>query len=177
VCSEALECFGGAGYIEDTGLPRLLRDAQVLPIWEGTTNVLSLDVLRVLARSDGGAFTAFAADVEQRLHARPLPAALAPARAAVHAALDRLSIYVTRMHARQPQEVEADARNLSYALARCYAGALLVQIAAARARSADAGDWFGAAMSWCGGDLVPLRDLSRMDAPGPSRRPSRERGC
>ena len=46
VASEALECFGGAGYVEDTGLPRMLRDAQVLPIWEGTTNVLSLDVLR-----------------------------------------------------------------------------------------------------------------------------------
>jgi hypothetical protein len=48
--SEILEAFGGAGYIEDTGLPRLLRDAQVLPIWEGTTNVLSLDLLRALAR-------------------------------------------------------------------------------------------------------------------------------
>jgi acyl-CoA dehydrogenase len=46
--SEYLECFGGAGYVEDTGIPRLLRDAQVLPIWEGTTNVLSLDVLRAL---------------------------------------------------------------------------------------------------------------------------------
>ncbi len=44
--SEALECFGGAGYIEDTGLPRMLRDAQVLPIWEGTTNVLALDLFR-----------------------------------------------------------------------------------------------------------------------------------
>jgi hypothetical protein len=43
VTSEAIECFGGAGYVEDTGLPTLLRDAQVLPIWEGTTNVLSLD--------------------------------------------------------------------------------------------------------------------------------------
>ena len=48
--SEALECFGGAGYVEDTGLPRLLRDAQVLPIWEGTTNVLAVDVVRTLAR-------------------------------------------------------------------------------------------------------------------------------
>lgn len=48
ISSEALECFGGAGYIEDTGLPQLLRDAQVYPIWEGTTNVLSLDVLRAL---------------------------------------------------------------------------------------------------------------------------------
>src|SRR6056297_340265 len=49
--SETLECFGGAGYIEDTGLPQLLRDAQVLSIWEGTTNVLSLDLMRALAAS------------------------------------------------------------------------------------------------------------------------------
>ncbi len=56
--SEYLECFGGAGYVEDTGIPRLLRDAQVLPIWEGTTNVLSLDVIRALSRdpSSGQAF-------------------------------------------------------------------------------------------------------------------------
>jgi acyl-CoA dehydrogenase len=45
VTSEAIEAFGGAGYVEDTGLPTLLRDAQVLPIWEGTTNVLALDAL------------------------------------------------------------------------------------------------------------------------------------
>jgi alkylation response protein AidB-like acyl-CoA dehydrogenase len=48
--SEAIEAFGGQGYMEDTGIPRLLRDAQVLPIWEGTTNVLSLDVLRVMSK-------------------------------------------------------------------------------------------------------------------------------
>ena len=47
VLSEIVESFGGAGYVEDTGLPLLLRDAQVLPIWEGTTNVLALDTLRV----------------------------------------------------------------------------------------------------------------------------------
>ncbi|GIH04156.1 acyl-CoA dehydrogenase [Rhizocola hellebori] len=46
--SEYVECFGGAGYVEDTGIPRLLRDAQVLPIWEGTTNVLALDVVRAV---------------------------------------------------------------------------------------------------------------------------------
>jgi len=49
VLSEVIEAFGGAGYVEDTGLPQLLRDSQVLPIWEGTTNVLSLDTLRALA--------------------------------------------------------------------------------------------------------------------------------
>jgi alkylation response protein AidB-like acyl-CoA dehydrogenase len=51
--SEVLECFGGAGYVEDTGLPLLLRDSQVLPIWEGTTNVLALDFLRALDEVGG----------------------------------------------------------------------------------------------------------------------------
>ncbi len=46
VVSEVVEIFAGAGYIEDTGIPTLLRDAQVFSIWEGTTNVLSLDFLR-----------------------------------------------------------------------------------------------------------------------------------
>lgn len=53
VLSEVIEAFGGAGYVEDTGLPQLLRDSQVLPIWEGTTNVLSLDTLRALGLSRG----------------------------------------------------------------------------------------------------------------------------
>ena len=44
--SEVIEAFGGNGYIENTQIPKLLRDAQVFPIWEGTTNILSLDVLR-----------------------------------------------------------------------------------------------------------------------------------
>lgn len=50
VTSEVCEGFGGAGYIEDTGIPKLLRDAQVFSIWEGTTNVLSLDFLRALKK-------------------------------------------------------------------------------------------------------------------------------
>ncbi len=52
VSSEALECFGGAGYIENTGIPKLLRDAQVFSIWEGTTNVLALDFLRVCEKEN-----------------------------------------------------------------------------------------------------------------------------
>lgn len=43
--SEACEALGGNGYVEEFVTPRLLRDAQVLPIWEGTTNILSLDLL------------------------------------------------------------------------------------------------------------------------------------
>jgi acyl-CoA dehydrogenase len=45
--SECMELVGGNGYIEDRPMARLLRDAQVLPIWEGTTNILALDTLRV----------------------------------------------------------------------------------------------------------------------------------
>ena len=52
VVSEAVECFGGAGYVENTGIPRLLRDAQVFSIWEGTTNVLSLDFLRACQKEN-----------------------------------------------------------------------------------------------------------------------------
>src|SRR6185369_16163442 len=62
VTSEAIEACGGAGYVEDTGLPRILADAQVLPIWEGTTNVLSLDTLRALGK--GGALEALVGEVE-----------------------------------------------------------------------------------------------------------------
>lgn len=48
--SELLEVFGGAGYIEDSGIPTLYRDNQVFSIWEGTTNVLSLDLLRAIKK-------------------------------------------------------------------------------------------------------------------------------
>lgn len=48
--SEVLESFGGVGYIEDSGIPKFYRDAQVLSIWEGTTNVLCLDFLRAIEK-------------------------------------------------------------------------------------------------------------------------------
>jgi len=48
VCSEGIECFGGQGYIETTGIPVILRDVQVTTIWEGTTNVLCYDFIRAL---------------------------------------------------------------------------------------------------------------------------------
>ncbi|HEY6137370.1 MAG TPA: acyl-CoA dehydrogenase family protein [Thermoanaerobaculia bacterium] len=51
--SEAMELVGGNGYIEDWPMARLLRDAQVLPIWEGATNILVLDALRVARKERG----------------------------------------------------------------------------------------------------------------------------
>ncbi len=107
VASEAIECFGGQGYMEDTGLPRLLRDAQVLPIWEGTTSVLALDVLRVLHKGD--ALDALGAELE-RLHAPECDDALDLARKA------RLEGGETG---------ESMARRLAFSLARSWMGGLL----------------------------------------------------
>jgi putative acyl-CoA dehydrogenase len=50
VIAEAMECLGGNGYVEDSILPRLYREAPVNSIWEGSGNVMALDVLRVLQR-------------------------------------------------------------------------------------------------------------------------------
>ncbi len=52
--AEALECLGGNGYVEESPLPRLLRDAPLNGIWEGSGNVIALDVLRALSREPDG---------------------------------------------------------------------------------------------------------------------------
>jgi alkylation response protein AidB-like acyl-CoA dehydrogenase len=59
--AEVMESIGGVGYCEDSGIPAYVRNSHVLPIWEGTTNVLSLDFLRAAARS--GALEAIETDV------------------------------------------------------------------------------------------------------------------
>jgi putative acyl-CoA dehydrogenase len=48
--AEALECLGGNGYVEESGMPRLYREAPVNSIWEGAGNIVCLDVLRAIAR-------------------------------------------------------------------------------------------------------------------------------
>jgi putative acyl-CoA dehydrogenase len=48
---EALECFGGVGFVEESGMPRLYREAPLASIWEGSGNVMALDVLRALSRT------------------------------------------------------------------------------------------------------------------------------
>jgi putative acyl-CoA dehydrogenase len=55
VAAEALECLGGNGYVEESGLPRLYRDAPLNSVWEGSGNVTALDVLRALGRVPGSA--------------------------------------------------------------------------------------------------------------------------
>ena len=60
---EALECLGGNGYVEESGLPRLLRDSPLNSIWEGSGNVAALDVLRATLKEPEG-LPAFLAECE-----------------------------------------------------------------------------------------------------------------
>ena len=53
--AEAMECLGGNGYVEESRLPRLYREAPVNAIWEGAGNVMCLDVMRVLRKIVGAA--------------------------------------------------------------------------------------------------------------------------
>jgi putative acyl-CoA dehydrogenase len=70
VAAEALECLGGNGYVEESGMPRLLREAPVNSIWEGSGNVNALDVLRALAREPQSA-EAFLAEAGTALGGDP----------------------------------------------------------------------------------------------------------
>jgi alkylation response protein AidB-like acyl-CoA dehydrogenase len=139
VTSEAIEACGGAGYVEDTGLPRILADAQVLPIWEGTTNVLSLDTLRALGkggaierrsredqddRRERTALEVLQAELDRSLAGATDPGLARPAEVA-RAAL-RHAIAWVRGAMPEPERLESGARRLAVTLGRSLELALLV---------------------------------------------------
>jgi alkylation response protein AidB-like acyl-CoA dehydrogenase len=136
VASEVLEAFGGAGYVEDTGLPVLLRDAQVLPIWEGTTNMLSLDTLRALG--DGGrAFQVLKAEAN-RLVENIRDGRLAEAARVVRSALDHAEGWLLQAKAEGQAVVESGARRFALTLGRTMELALLIKHAQwSQAQEAD----------------------------------------
>jgi alkylation response protein AidB-like acyl-CoA dehydrogenase len=122
---EVIEAFGGAGYIEDTGLPMLLRDAAVLPIWEGTTNVLSLDLLRALR--EGGGFEALLALVG-RCRAGCSDARLVEAAVFAESNVKRAAEWhEQRLESGDVAALEAGARRLALMLGQSVALALLAE--------------------------------------------------
>lgn len=122
VTSEVLEAFGGAGYVEDTGLPMLLRDAQVLTIWEGTTNVLSLDVLRAL--HDTGGLDPVVREAARLAAEVRDPSLGPPARAALRAVEHAAEWLREATRAGEPA-LHAGARRFSLTLGRAVEAALL----------------------------------------------------
>lgn len=125
ITSECLEAHGGAGYIEDTGLPMLLRDSQVLTIWEGTTNVLALDLMRALGDQPA---RELAGEIERcrfELRSEPLQTAVETARASFQVAEQ----WRQQASARGAEEIQRGARR--YACAVGYA--LVTALTAAHA--------------------------------------------
>jgi alkylation response protein AidB-like acyl-CoA dehydrogenase len=120
--AEVIESFGGAGYIEDTGLPQLMRDTHVLPIWEGTTNVLSLDAL---LRSDFHAgLAALVGRVSTAVFSLTDARLVSVGRLAV-AAVERAALW---MDSGQEEEVlQAGARRLALSLSRALQLSLLCE--------------------------------------------------
>jgi putative acyl-CoA dehydrogenase len=113
--AEALECLGGNGYVEESGLPRLYREAPLNGVWEGAGNVNALDVLRVLGR-EPASLDAYAAEVEAGLGAD----------ARLDAAWERL-----RKELAAVADQELSARRLVERMALVLQGSLLVRYAPA----------------------------------------------
>jgi alkylation response protein AidB-like acyl-CoA dehydrogenase len=130
LASETLECFGGAGYIEDTGLPRLLRDAQVLSIWEGTTNVLSLDMLRSFDKDNG--LSAIAEDLKIRLGKIKSPEAQK-----ILAAQVQKWTTAFQTHAQNADDLQSHARRLAMSLSEIYLTSLAVEFSEATLEKFD----------------------------------------
>jgi putative acyl-CoA dehydrogenase len=143
---EAMECMGGNGYVEDGWLSRAYREAPLNAIWEGSGNVMCLDILRVMQREPEAVETVFAM-VE--------PAA--QANADVRTALDRL-----KAASASRSVAEGEARWLAESLATLVAASLLCEnapsaISEAFTASRLAGGWrysYGAGLKGADNDLI-----------------------
>lgn len=121
--SEGLELCGGNGYIEEFVTPRLLRDAQVLPIWEGTTNLCVLDALRALRK--GGTAEALFSEAERKMVSVSGPR-LRPLAEGVRRHLDRLSRSLARLSSLSAEVLLHHARPLTDAMVQAFQVALSI---------------------------------------------------
>jgi putative acyl-CoA dehydrogenase len=122
--AEALECLGGNGFVEDSGLPRLYRDAPLNSIWEGSGNVAALDVLRAIVKEPAG-LPAFLAECELAAGAEPrLDAHLAGVR-------ERIEAVFAGRDGESPEQLlyesQFEARRVVEDLAVALQGSLLVR--------------------------------------------------
>jgi putative acyl-CoA dehydrogenase len=113
--AEALECLGGAGFVEESGMPRLYRQSPVNGVWEGSGNVICLDVLRALKRAPE-TLTAYWAEVEGAAGGDPrFDQAVVDLRKEMHDEMNDLG------------DAESRARRLVERLALVFQGSLLVR--------------------------------------------------
>ena len=141
---EAMECHGGPGYVEESILPRLYREAPVNSIWEGSGNVMCLDVLRAMQR-EPAAVPALMAELERARGGHPN--------------LDR-TIADLKAGLDDPAGLELRARQLTEQMAMAWQGALLVEHAPAAVAEAFCVSRLGAHYSGVFGTLPKGSDLN-----------------
>ena len=152
--AEALECLGGNGYVEDSGLPLRYREAPLNSVWEGSGNVNALDVLRALGREP----EVLSAWITEVGHARGGDARL---DRAIDDTLELLG---------ETGSVEVGARRLAGRMAACLQGALLVRFAPQEVADAFCGSRLGTAYDGTYGTLSSsvsdLRAIVERATPG-----------
>ncbi|WP_037806167.1 acyl-CoA dehydrogenase family protein [Amycolatopsis sp. La24] len=146
--AEALECFGGNGYVEESGMPRLYREAPLMSIWEGSGNVAALDALRAMGRQPESV-AAFFAEVEQA----------AGGDARLDDAVDRLKKDLSDV-----DDLEFRARRVVESMALVLQGSLLVRHAPRAVADAFCGTRFGGDWGLAFGTLPAGTDTSAIIA-------------
>jgi putative acyl-CoA dehydrogenase len=142
--AEALECLGGNGYVEESGLPLRYREAPLNSVWEGSGNINALDVLRALGREP----EALSAWISEVGHARGGDARL---DRAIDDTLELLG---------ETGTAEVGARRLAGRMAACLQGALLVRFAPPEVADAFCGSRLGTSYDGTYGALTaPASDL------------------
>ncbi|MFD8148666.1 acyl-CoA dehydrogenase family protein [Streptomyces sp. NPDC059708] len=146
--AEALECLGGNGYVEESGLPRLLRESPVNSVWEGSGNVQALDALRALQR-EPEALNAFLQEVGQ-------------ARGADHRLDAAIRDLLTELA--DLEGIEARARRVTERVALVLQGSLLVRWAPPEVADAFCASRFGGDRGSAFGTLPHTLDLGAVVA-------------
>ncbi|MGV9983530.1 acyl-CoA dehydrogenase family protein [Streptomyces olivaceus] len=144
VVVEAAECLGGNGYVEESGLPRLVRESPLNSVWEGAGNVQALDVLRALGR-EPAALDAYLTEV-------------GAARGADHRLDAAIRTVLTELA--DLEAAEGRARLLAERLALVLQGALLVRYAPPEVADAFCASRLGGDGGAAFGTLPPTLDLS-----------------
>ncbi|MDX1807177.1 MAG: acyl-CoA dehydrogenase family protein [Paenisporosarcina sp.] len=120
---EAIEMHGGNGYIEDFVTPRLLRDAQVLTVWEGTANILGLEFVRLVRKFN--AHTIFMKTMKSRLKKIPTT----PLKAIVHKVLSELETDLRVFVGLNEDMQTFEAKNLAKRMALVYESVVALEMA------------------------------------------------
>lgn len=113
--SELLEVFGGVGYIEDSGIPTLYRDNQVFSIWEGTTNVLSLDLLRALKKDQSWSL------LIEFLKSQLITVSECYSKTKIETQISKINDWVIAIHKQGDLALETEARDMAFNIAEMVA--------------------------------------------------------